>query len=359
VKRFLQSEIGAAVVWVLCSLMMAAVVTPWLYRAGMHFAAVAQGGDAPAWLGWLGGKCERARYGLFFDRALMVSALGFLPLLLRRLKALKVAPCVPGPGTPVCGIASRIVVACVISGGLLWVLGMALGAAGAFVPKPEPPGLSKVVSRMLIPAVSASLLEEWLFRGVLLGLWLRFSRPATACIGTSLLFAFLHFLQPPAGASIGDPGHPSAGFELLGKILLHFTDPRFFVTDFATLTVVGLILAWARLRTGTLWFSIGLHAGWILAFQAFGLFYERVPAHPLHPWGVGESLRSGVLPLLTLALTAATCHFALRRFAPAGLAAHHRDDEDLAETGAAQGAGAFMDGGAGGQHVIDEHGTGR
>ena len=89
------------------------------------------------------------------------------------------------------------------------------------------------------------------------------------------------------------------------------------MTEFATLFAVGMILAWARLRTGALWFSIGLHAGWVLAFKTFNLLYVAVVPHPLRPWGIGESLKSGLLPLLTLALTALVCQFALRPFSRA------------------------------------------
>lgn len=361
-KRFLESEIGAAVVWVIASLALAAVVSPWLYQAGKHLAATAAAGDLPALLEWLGAACGRAKFGRFFDRALLLSALCLMPWLWRRVKALKAAAV--GTRAPTrprfsCGaVLLQIVVACVVSGGLLWLLGLLLELSGLYELKAGTPGAAKVVTKVVLPAVGASLLEEWLFRGVLLGLWLRFARPAVACIGTSLLFAFLHFLKPAGGTVIADPAHPLAGFDLLGKILLHFTDPRFFVTDFATLTAVGLILAWARIRTGALWFSIGLHAGWILAFKAFGMLYQKVPGHFLSPWGVGESLRSGVLPLVALGVTAVVCHFVLQRFAPAGLTAHHGDHEDFLEAGAAQGSGAFVDGGAGGEHIIDEHRTG-
>jgi membrane protease YdiL (CAAX protease family) len=197
-------------------------------------------------------------------------------------------------------------------------MGMILTALGAYLPTPNPPEFGKLLKRMLIPAVAASLLEEWLFRGLLLGLWLRFAKPLAASIGTSLLFAFVHFLAPPDGVVIANPASPFAGFELLGKILLHFTDPLFFVTDFATLFVIGMILATARLRTGALWFSIGLHAGWIAAFKGFNMLHRVVPVHELRPWGVGDSLRSGLLPMLALGLTAVICHFALRRFEKAG-----------------------------------------
>lgn len=338
-KGFFKSEIGAAVIWVIASLVMAALLVPWLYQGGKYLAASAETGDLPAVLEWLGAACGRAKFGRFFDRALLISVLSTMPFFLRRLKALRLASGemqqLVKPRFSGQSIAVQILVACVIAGGMLLALGIALEMYGAYVPKSKAPGASKILSKVLIPAVAASLLEEWLFRGVFLGLWLRFARPLWACIGTSLLFGFLHFLKPPDGTIIADPTHALAGFDLLGKILLHFTDPRFFVTDFATLTGVGLILAWARIRTGALWFSIGLHSGWILAFQAFGLFYRKVPAHPLRPWGVGDNLRSGMLPLLMLGLTAVLCHFVLKRFPPAVSAAHDGDDENLAETGAA------------------------
>jgi membrane protease YdiL (CAAX protease family) len=94
---------------------------------------------------------------------------------------------------------------------------------------------------------------------------------------------------------------------LLGAILLNFTDPRFFAAEFVVLFVIGLILAWSRVRTGGLWFAIGLHAGWIAAFKSFNLLHQLNPESPLHPWGVGESLRAGLLPLATLAITAVLC----------------------------------------------------
>jgi membrane protease YdiL (CAAX protease family) len=317
-KRFLQSEIGAAVVWVLCALTMAAVISPWVYQAGKQLAATAEVKDLPVILEWLGGECRRAKVDRFFDRSLWLSALVLLPLLFRRVRHLR-ADSEQEPNALVKiswrFMAIQILTGCAIAGGMLWALGGILEVVGLYIPKQNPSSLGKLLPQILIPAVAAPLLEEWLFRGVLLGLWLRFARPAAACIGTSLLFAFLHFLKPPDGVVIADPAHPLAGFELLGKILLHFTDPVFFVTDFATLLVVGLILAWARVRTGALWFSIGLHAGWIMAFKTFNLLYRKIPGHPLSPWGVGDSLRSGVLPLLVLGLTAVVCHFAMKRFA--------------------------------------------
>jgi membrane protease YdiL (CAAX protease family) len=313
-KRFVQSEVGATVIWVFCSVVMAAVISPWVYQAGRHFAATAAAQDLPSFLESLGASCGRANFTRFFDRSLLFSAMVLLPVLLRRIKTLRAAT-ETGLGLLWTRVhwksaTLQVVIGCLIAGGMLWGVGVILEALGAYLPKANTPALGKLLPQILIPAV----VEEYLFRGLLLGLWLRFSRPAAACLGTSLLFAFLHFLKPPFRTPHLNPSHALAGFQRLGKIFLNFTDPLFFVTDFATLLGVGLILAWARVRTGALWFSIGLHAGWILAFKGFNLLYQKVPGHPLFPWGVGESLRSGIVPLCTLGLTAVICHFVLRRF---------------------------------------------
>ena len=171
-----------------------------------------------------------------------------------------------------------------------------------------------MVSKALVPAVVTSLFEEWFFRGVLLGLWLRYAKPVAGMVVISLLFAFLHFLKPPEGVMIDHPAAVWSGFELLGKMLQHFTDPVFFITDFLTLAAVGMVLAWARVRTKALWFSIGLHAGWILVFKGSNLLYQKVPGHPIFPWWVGDSLRSGLLPMAVLGLTLLVCRFSIGRF---------------------------------------------
>ena len=317
VKRFLLSEIGAVVIWVLATLFLAALISPWIYQGGKALAAAAEAGDLPGLVEWLASACGRAKFGRFFDRSLLLSALLLLPFLLRRIRHMRRT----GPEVrchelqPLSWpeLTRHAFVAFALAAGLLWALVLVLDASGALVTTGKSLTPGKVVQRIVLPAMAAPLVEEWLFRGLLLGLWLRFARPAMACIGTSLVFSFVHFIKLPAGTVIEDPGHWLAGFELLAKVLLHFTDPRFFVTDFATLTAVGLILAWARIRTASLWFPIGLHAGWILAFKAFSNHYRVLESHLLHPWGLGNTIRSGLLPFLILATTFLAASLVLRR----------------------------------------------
>jgi membrane protease YdiL (CAAX protease family) len=312
-KRFFLSEAGAVMLWVVSSLVLAAALAPWLYQAGKSIADSAAAGDLPGILEWLGAACERAEFGRFFSRSLLLAALVGLPLLLWRVRVLKaadVSKVISSVAVPWQSAVIQIAVGCVIAAGLLWGIGWLLEARGVFTPKPQAPGFGKLMGKILVPTLVVPPLEEWLIRGLLLGIWLRFSKPFAACVGTSLFFAFIHFLKPPAGSVIADPASALAGFELLGKVLFHFANPRFFVTDFATLFFGGMILAWARVRTGALWFSIGLHAGWIAGFKAFNQLYQPA-AH--HPWGIAETF-SGIFPMVTLGLTAVICHFALRRF---------------------------------------------
>lgn len=314
-KRFSQSEAGAVVLWVVSAILLAATISPWLYQGGKWFGGVSAAGDLNALAEWLGNACRRGDFSRYFSRSLVISGLVLLPFLFRRIRRIRADTGAVGVAMHRFSGSSRLVqiaAGCVIAGGMLWAMGAVLETLGAYAPKSKMPGLGKLAGEILPAVIGASLLEEWLFRGLLLGFWLKFSKPLAACLGTSLCFAFVHFLQPSAGVVIAAPGAPLAGFQLLGEILLHFTDLRFFITDFATLFVIGMILAWARVRTGALWFSIGLHAGWILAFKAFNMMHQSVPAHSLQPWG--RSLRSGVLPLLTLGLTAVICHWVLKCF---------------------------------------------
>jgi membrane protease YdiL (CAAX protease family) len=318
-KRFLKSEAGATVIWILAALLIAAVAAPWVYQAGKNLGQVAATQELSPFWEWLGKACGRSKLERYFSRCFSGSVLLLLPFLFWRIRRIRAgAGVVPVKRTRVSwkSALTQIALGCLIAGGILWATGMILEGLGAYKPEPNATTIGSLMKRILIPAIAAPLLEEWLFRGVLLGLWLKFTKPLSACIGVSFFFAFVHFLAPPAGSPILNPAAPTAGFELLGKILLHFANPTFFVTDFATLFMVGMILAWARLRTGALWFSIGLHAGWIAAFKGFSILHRAVPDHALRPWGVGDSLRAGLIPMCALAVTALICFFVLKFFTP-------------------------------------------
>jgi membrane protease YdiL (CAAX protease family) len=64
--------------------------------------------------------------------------------------------------------------------------------------------------------------------------------------------------------------------------------------------VIGIALGQARLNTRSLWLPVGLHAGWILASEAFGKIARREVI--ALPW-IGKNLLVGLVPLAICLLT--------------------------------------------------------
>ena len=187
--------------------------------------------------------------------------------------------------------------------------------------------------KALGPSISASLVEEIIFRGIFLGICLRTFRPATAIILVSLLFSALHFLQPPSniavftqgeplaeGAVYIDPGNSYSGFQLLQAVLLRFQNFELVLFEFISLTAIGLILAYARYATASLWLPIGLHTGWIFAYVSFKKISLRLPqADDSVSYLVGSNLKEGLIPMGTLALTALLVFLFVRIFPSRGI----------------------------------------
>lgn len=335
--RLLHSDVLKILLYVAATLLLGALLAPMIYNAGMALADVTQGKQTNGLLSWLGEKARNSsdNFPRFFNRALMAAAVLMLfPLLfwLRMGRAtvgfrdtpwslrLPDSAVVSGLGQPLrrnpdgwrdalVGFLVALVVL-MLSGWLLVRAGFFMWRdaptfpSGVANPYAQPIEWGRAAREALPRSVVVSVIEEILFRGVLLGIFLRAMRPVPAIASLSLLFAFVHFLQPPEGAAVSDPEAAGAGFELLGLILQRFADPLDFVSRFLVLTAVAVVLAVARYRTASLWLPMGLHAGWVFAY---GVFKEASWAMPDVPeslrWLVGTSLLEGVLPLVLVLVT--------------------------------------------------------
>jgi membrane protease YdiL (CAAX protease family) len=318
--RFLKSEAGAIILWLAASLFAAALLTPHLYEGGKNLAESAKSKDYPAAIESIARSAERAKPDRYFSRSLLISALVLLPALIRRVKRLPRDPQADVYAlrkTPWGKRLAHLGGGLVIGAASLGALALVLEISGAAIPRDTEISAGKFFSKAFMRALGAGVIEELVFRGLLLGLWLRACSLRTAWIGSSVMFSFVHFLSPPDGMVIADPRAWHAGFEILGSTLGHFTDPAFFVTEFATLTLLGLILGWCRIRTFSLWLPIGLHAGLVFALKTFSMTRGLDSESPLHPWFIGGDLKSGLLPLAALALCFALCRIVVRLFPPA------------------------------------------
>ena len=147
-------------------------------------------------------------------------------------------------------------------------------------------------------AIIVPLIEESLFRGLFLGVLLRSLRPWLANLLSAVIFSIVHFLKAPDQTTTTVRWF--SGFVSLSHSFDQFREPMLVVGGFTTLFVIGIVLAHARLSTRSLWLSIGLHAGWILASEAFGKMARRELV--ALPW-IGKNLLVGLVPLAICLLT--------------------------------------------------------
>jgi membrane protease YdiL (CAAX protease family) len=269
------------------TLVLGAILAPPLFWGGQGL------GERVKSLAWLG-DTDFQRY---FNRAMFLAALA---LLWPTVRSLRVGSWRewgwrrhPREGWHAAGGFA-------LAGGLLWMLGLWLWHTGVYAPNPKgPPGVGTLVNFLLTAAV-VSALEEAFFRGALLGLLLRTIRPIPALWFVSALFAVLHFLKPEPGGVPDEAVRWWSGFALLPSVFWQWGNWPLVLGGFFTLLLVGLILGYARLRTGSLGMAFGLHAGWIFALKSF----SRASKHIADPnlW-YGENLLTGLGTLLTLLVT--------------------------------------------------------
>lgn len=240
---------------------------------------------------WIGHEHLAHPFYRYFSRITQVAALVLIVPLLLWLKVRSVREF---------GIEkNRHATRDLVSGILLALIPVALLGAAYFyfgIYKIKDEFLLKVLFRIVGTAAVVAVLEEFLFRGVLLGLAARAFGRWIAAIGISAIFAGVHFLKP---AKIVDSSVEWwTGFAQLTRVAGSAPPLPMFVLGFLALFVVGLILAYAALRTRSLFLPIGLHAGWVMGQQGLQWLgkYRVKPEEALLPW-VGPNVVSGAVPV--------------------------------------------------------------
>ncbi len=147
--------------------------------------------------------------------------------------------------------------------------------------------------------VAVACLEEILFRGVVFG-GLRKVMPWQVALGvSSICYAWLHFFQTPASPSAIQW---TSGLVQLPQMMHGLVEVEAMVPAFFTLIGIGALLALAYQSTGNLYFSIGLHAGWVFWLKTYN--FLTIPINPTPAWFWGTNkLTDGWLALVILAVT--------------------------------------------------------
>jgi len=190
--------------------------------------------------------------------------------------------------------------------------GLAVGLAVAFLlggvgfELRYPP--SKTVHKALLGLVAALLVgvgEEALFRGVLLRRFMRDAGRAAGVVAVTVVYAGLHELRRVRLDGAMDMW---SGLQYTEALIGRLVAPVNLAPLFG-LFLLGLLLAAARLASGTLWLPIGIHAAWVAVFRVGRLFLD---IRPEPRWLVG----TGWPPLVggaTGVIAAAVCAALLAR----------------------------------------------
>lgn len=249
----------------------------------------------------------------FFNRAALVAAIALLWPLAKsfRIKNVRELGIEPNPGwlrDLVAGLLAAI--------GLMLVLCVVLKYFEGFkwhAPKDRKLG---DFPKVLLTSATVSLLEEALFRGAFLGVFLRTMGKWRALFVSSAIFSILHFIKPDEVTIAAVDVHWYTGFALLPAVFSQFGEPMLILAGFTTLFAVGWVLGYVTIVTRSLWMAIGLHAGWIICVQGFGKI-AKLAKNKL-PW-IGGELVIGIAPLITVVLTGLLCWLLVReRVAVAG-----------------------------------------
>lgn len=146
---------------------------------------------------------------------------------------------------------------------------------GALVPALRyPPG--KTVQKALLGltgALAIGIGEEALFRGVL---WRRVRRDAggvVAVVGVTAIYAAVHAIR--SGRTSG-PIDAWSGVERTAALFAPLAEPAQ-VPQLVGLALFGLLLLTVRVRSGSLWVPIGIHAAWVAVFRVGRLLFDIRP----------------------------------------------------------------------------------
>jgi len=150
----------------------------------------------------------------------------------------------------------------------------------------------------VITGLTVALIEETFLRGAMQFAITRESGVRIAIILTSLVYAATHFMgRYRVKAADVNAG---SGIDMLAYTLADFSRPLYFVDAFLCLVAVGVLLGMARVYTGNIAASIGLHAGWVAVIYVVKETSRREMESPLR-WMLSEA--DGFVGWLVLAWT--------------------------------------------------------
>jgi uncharacterized protein len=213
---------------------------------------------------------DRIPFSRFFNRFFMISGILLFFACRSLLKIESPAQLGLVPRTQA---ARDVVKGLVLALGSMIALGATMSFAGVYQPFFRL-SLSASVEecvKAILAGFTVGVLEEIFFRGMIFRGLLEDWKPLPAFLVANLFYSALHFVKP--GERYFLTGiEPWAGFRHLFSTFAPFFEPAEIAPGLIGLLLIGIVLSYAFARTGTLYLSIGLHAGWVIAIKTVRVF---------------------------------------------------------------------------------------
>ena len=326
VLRLIHSDFSKVILFCTLTIIASAIASPWIYNVGMLLAEVGKSRALNPLLDWLANRCADATFASFYNYTLLGCAIILAGPFIMWCKLSNQSSLQPSKpwrirlptsantrqnGQALCRNPKaklHLVIGFLITGSLvsisIYLLEMI--AWFSFI---QPADYWGAIRSGLLSAIVITVVSEWLFRGILMGIFIRAMRPAMAMVFISLFYAIIYSLLPTGNEIIANPDKADAGFRMIITIAENLLTPEKFTFSFMLLFSLGLVLAYARYRTASLWLPIGLHYGFIFPYQALQQLTESGTQHsPLSRLLIGADGRSGLLPFCLLLLSALLVH---------------------------------------------------
>jgi membrane protease YdiL (CAAX protease family) len=190
----------------------------------------------------------------------------------------------PGPSIAraIRGFVVAMIAIAILFGLALGVGGGGVGNHGAAV---------ALIPKYFLSAIAIAFIEEAFFRAFLLGGMASDFGNRVALIASATIYAIAHLVRSPARFYV--TGYePAAGLMTLAHSLDQFSDPAIAIPTLIGLFLLGIVLGEAYILTGSVYFSIGLHCGFVLGAK---MWPKIILNRAAIPWWIAGG---GAIPLI-------------------------------------------------------------
>ena len=324
--RLIQSDLTKVTLFFILTILVSAVISPWIYNAGMLLAEVGQSRTLNPILDWLANRCVGAPFASYYDHTLLVSAFALAgPFIMWCHLSNQGAKQLPSPWRIKLTQSTNSIqngqvlyrnsnarlhlgIGILITGSLV-AISVVLIQMNGWLAFHQPADYWITMLKGLGSAVVIALVSECIFRGVLMGVFLRAMHPALAMVFISLSYAIICSLLPTGNETLANPDKADAGFRMITIMVDNLMTLEKFVFSFMLLFCFGLVLSYARYRTASLWLPIGLHLGFIFSLNTMLQITVPGPQSSQMPKILtGDDGLSGLLPFFLLIISALLVH---------------------------------------------------